>query len=324
MSREQTILRQFTEQIELLKVGDPIAVNNSVSVVPLLWPSTEPSPVELYEESLERGDVELTEKGEGTVPEIRVHNRGERPILIPEGTILVGARQNRVANVTIIVCAKTSFDLPVSCVEAGRWGWRSRRFRLGWFAPPSLRREKTKHVYWSSSRGERGHADQLQVWAYVRNFLDEREVDSFTEDLAEAYAKYEQQKPIDPDELLRKLPEQTAGLAVAVGDHIVGLDLFDEAKKLRQTFRRLIAGYLAELLWYSPLQSAKLPPVTTEVARQFLNRVTKAARVREKPIGMSEELDIASDELVGMAVMYEGRICHMAVFSDKEIPGLSG
>ena len=323
MSREQTILRQFAEQIELLNVGDPIAASNNVFLVPLLWPSAEPSPVELYEESLERGEVELTEKGEGTVPEIRVHNRSERPILIPEGTILLGARQDRVANVTIIVSAKTSFDLPVSCVEAGRWSWRSRRFGLGWFAPPTLRRKKTRHVYRSLSRGERGRSDQMEVWEDVRKFLDEREVESPSEDLAEAYREFERQKPVDPDELLKKLPEQTAGLAVAVGDHIVGLDLFDEPKKLRQTFRRLIAGYLAELLWYSPLQSAKLPPVTTEVARQFLNSVTKAARVREKPIGMSEELDITSDELAGMAVMYNGRICHMAVFLDKEIPGLS-
>ena len=58
---------------------------------------------------------------DGEVPNLSVTNSSDRPILIPEGEILVGAKQNRVVNVTVLVAARSTFKVPVSCVEQGRW-----------------------------------------------------------------------------------------------------------------------------------------------------------------------------------------------------------
>ena len=57
----------------------------------------------------------------GSVPNLAVKNKCDRPLLIPEGEILIGAKQNRVINITVLVAAGVKFVLPVSCVEAGRW-----------------------------------------------------------------------------------------------------------------------------------------------------------------------------------------------------------
>ena len=60
----------------------------------------------LLETALEEGLVEIREIGPGaSVPELRLVNRAERPVLIVEGEELVGARQNRVVNVTILMAA---------------------------------------------------------------------------------------------------------------------------------------------------------------------------------------------------------------------------
>jgi hypothetical protein len=60
----------------------------------------------LLETALEKGLVEIRELGpEGSVPELRLLNRAGRPVLIVEGEELVGAKQNRVVNVTILVAA---------------------------------------------------------------------------------------------------------------------------------------------------------------------------------------------------------------------------
>ncbi len=66
---------------------------------------------------------------EGVVPEIVLAHSAEQPVLIFDGEELVGARQNRIVNLTILVPAKTALRIPLSCVEAGRWSFRSRTCR---------------------------------------------------------------------------------------------------------------------------------------------------------------------------------------------------
>src|SRR5262245_10102548 len=58
---------------------------------------------------------------EGPVPEIFFENKGDDPILLVDGEELVGAKQNRVLNLTILVRPHTRITIPVSCVERGRW-----------------------------------------------------------------------------------------------------------------------------------------------------------------------------------------------------------
>jgi len=58
----------------------------------------------LLESALAEGLVEIRELGpEGSVPELRLVNRAKRPVLVVEGEELVGAKQNRAVNVTILV-----------------------------------------------------------------------------------------------------------------------------------------------------------------------------------------------------------------------------
>jgi hypothetical protein len=44
------------------------------------------------------------------------------------GEELVGSKQNRIVNTTMLIQAKSTPVIPVSCVEQGRWNYRSPRF----------------------------------------------------------------------------------------------------------------------------------------------------------------------------------------------------
>ena len=112
----------------------------------------------LLEDALQQGTLRIEELDEGgSVPDLRVVNEGALPVLILEGDELIGAKQNRVVNSTVLVAAESQLVLPVSCVERGRWSYRSRAFSSGEGSPHLLlRRLKSRSVHDSLKRG-RGH-----------------------------------------------------------------------------------------------------------------------------------------------------------------------
>jgi hypothetical protein len=67
--------------------------------------------------------------GEGRVPELAFENTSTEKILLVDGDELVGAKQNRILNLTILVGVGQKILIPVSCVEQGRWSYRTRDFR---------------------------------------------------------------------------------------------------------------------------------------------------------------------------------------------------
>jgi hypothetical protein len=101
-----------------------------MSVVPLLSRDVKKSIGYItFEAALASGDLKVTEVSDaGHVPELKVINHGKTPVLLLDGEELVGAKQNRVVNLTILVPAMATVVIPVSCVEAGRWNRRSHRF----------------------------------------------------------------------------------------------------------------------------------------------------------------------------------------------------
>src|SRR5207249_1949999 len=64
----------------------------------------------------------------GSVPRLKVVNRAELPVLLVDGEELIGARQNRVLNTSMLLKEKSETEIPVSCTEQGRWGYASWHF----------------------------------------------------------------------------------------------------------------------------------------------------------------------------------------------------
>ncbi len=81
-------------------------------------------------EAMNRELLEITEIDDsGSVPELKVTNHAEIPVLILDGEELMGAKQNRVVNTTILLQENHETIIPVSCVEQGRWSYTSKNFQ---------------------------------------------------------------------------------------------------------------------------------------------------------------------------------------------------
>jgi len=111
----------ITALLNDLDLGQPASAAN-LTVIPLLAQrEAEPSYLTL-DEALAKGLAVVTEVSEsGSVPQLLVKNLGRQQVLILDGEELIGAKQNRIVNLTILVPAQTTIEIPVSCVEAGRW-----------------------------------------------------------------------------------------------------------------------------------------------------------------------------------------------------------
>src|SRR5262249_5310493 len=102
----------------------------------------------------------------GSVPELAVHNPLEQNVLLYDGEELIGAKQNRILNVTVLVAGESRTLIPVSCVEEGRWSARSSVFSSARHsAYPEVRRRKAERL--SAQPFERGAAQSV-VWDEVR------------------------------------------------------------------------------------------------------------------------------------------------------------
>src|SRR5688572_2108910 len=111
-----------------VRVGTP-EVHRNLALLPLVA-RVDPHPgYLLLDESLDRNVARVTEVSEGgSVPALAFENSYAEEILLVAGDELVGAKQNRIVDLSILLGAGKKLVIPVSCVEQGRWSYRSRDF----------------------------------------------------------------------------------------------------------------------------------------------------------------------------------------------------
>jgi hypothetical protein len=230
-----------------LRVGDPIR-HESLSVFPLFAPSCREVEYRMSDEALADQSVVVEEVSEsGSVPDLLVENKGDRRVLFLEGEELVGAKQNRVLNTSVLVAAHCKLKIPVSCVEQGRWQYKSRYFGSSGSHSPSKLRRALKASVSHSVKEKLGYAsDQGAVWREVAAFQASHGVASHTSAMSDTFDSYRDRLAEYREQL--KYVDGATGMAVAVGTRIVAVDLFDKASTCRKVWDRLLTGVVFDAL----------------------------------------------------------------------------
>ena len=115
-------------RVSEVRLGDPQSHLN-LTLFPLLADGPMLPDYLLFDEALALGCVRITEVSEsGSVPELKFANECEQPVLLLDREELVGAKQNRILNMTVLAPRNNTIVIPVSCVEAGRWHADSAEF----------------------------------------------------------------------------------------------------------------------------------------------------------------------------------------------------
>jgi len=293
-----------------LEFGPQVSVEN-LSMIPLVRaPNGLPRYLTL-DEAISDGVAEVTEISEaGSVPELQFLNKGDRPILLLDGEELIGAKQNRVLNLSILAPAAKAIHIPVSCVEAGRWSRRTEKFGSTPRAQYAAgRARKMAQVSESLRTSEMRSSDQSEVWSDIDAKMGRLGADSPTASMSDMYDSYSDRLDSYVEGVTSV--EGQVGAVFAINGKVVGLELFDHADTLRKLLPKIVRSYALDAIDVAVPQ-AVAPAL--EDAQSLLDECAVASADRFDAIGEGEDLRLQGTYLTGAGLVADGRIVHLCCF----------
>jgi hypothetical protein len=199
------------------------------------------------DEALTNGQSTVTEvTAGGMVAQVRVAHHGPLPLLLVDGEQILGAKQNRMINASFLIGAGQVVNVPVSCVERGRWRGESVSFASSeTTVAVTARAAKLRRLQMSLSRGRGHNADQEAVWRDVDDYLRRTRIPSASAAFDDGYRGHRHQS--EPAlSLFAPAPGQL-GVAFVPGDSLAGLDLFGSPTLYARGWTKVARGALAEV-----------------------------------------------------------------------------
>jgi hypothetical protein len=242
------------------------------------------------------------------VPELAVANPLGEQVLLYDGEELVGAKQNRILNVTVLVGAHATLPIPVSCVEQGRWYRESTLFgSAGHVSHAHLRRRKAETL--AARPLARGVA-QTEVWDEVSDKAVRMHVDSPTGANRDTFEQHRDRLRALED----AYPSQPGqcGAVLALGDAIC-LDLVSRPDAFASLWPKLRAGYLLDGLEHLDREAT-----TEERVRAFFAATFEANASRGPSAGLGEDLRIRGQRLVGSGLELCGELIQLSAFTSDD------
>ena len=303
----------LTKTLKGTRLG-PSQAHLNITAFPLLSEAREAPFYLTLGQALKAKTAHIEEISEqGSVPEILFENSDDAPVLLLDGQELIGAKQHRILNLTILVPARSTLAIPVSCVERGRWHWSRRDFAESEdIAFAKLRMQKARSVSANLRQAGSRRADQAEVWSSVSQKSFDLGTSSHTDAMRDSY---EQRRDV-LNGYVQAFPaiDEQVGVVFALNGEVTGVDLFDHPATFKVVLPRLVRSQALDAL----SKKSGVTPVTSDsTAVTFLNRIAKAKTKHYRAIGEGEDIRIESEDLVGGALEVSGQILHLCAFCER-------
>ena len=310
-------MKLIKDTITGTKLGNPITFRN-MSIFPVFGLGITPDYLTL-DEALAKKCAKITEVSEGgSVPELKFVNESDMPVFLMEGEELIGAKQNRTLNLSILIPAMQSVGIPVSCVERGRWSHRSQEFAT---APRAQYAEgrAMKMAQVSASMEATGvrHSDQGAVWQNIDEKFARFKTSSRTSAMADIFEQHSKRL----EEYVKSFTptEEQVGAVFTIEGKVCGFELFDSPDTLKKLWPKLMRSYGLDALDRADAALQKegkpSPPAVQNDVESFLKEVSGGKTKKYPAIGEGEDIRLASPALTGAALAARGRVVHISAFA---------
>jgi hypothetical protein len=261
--------------------------------------------------AMKAGFIEVTESSEqGSVNQLSVINKSRFFVFMMDGDIVSGAKQNRVLNTSVFLAPHSTTKLPVSCVEQGRWTYKSTKFApTDYVAPTKLRKEKSEKVTENLKAHKSFMADQSEVWKHVSDYDDCFFVDSPSRNLSDVFKKQQSTS----EEYLQSLSveKEATGVAIFINKELRGMDVFNRTDIFGEYFPKIIKGATLDLFNSEAPQKISMEEASAKTL-DLLNRLRTTKPELHAGVAAGQEKRFNSKELSGFELDYNDDLIHLS------------
>lgn len=306
-----------------ISVGPEQSYKN-MAVFPLL--ANQGAQVEFItlDEALAQGALVITEIDEsGHVPELKVVNNSSYKILLLDGEELVGAKQNRVLNVTILLAPNSETLIPVSCIEQGRWSYKSREFSsANRTMSADLRKKKTQSVHNRVRHSGSFASDQGEIWEEINLKFERSQVPpSPTGALSDLF---EAKRETSEDYLKNfSLVDKQLGLAVFIDGKVAGVEFLGRHDKFQLLYHKLVTSYVMDALENNVEAPKEQTSRLFNALIGFLADAANSPMDRRKSVSLGWDIRLEAENVVGAGLEFENQILQLSLFK-KDIGQRTG
>ena len=270
--------------------------------------------------------VEELDEG-ASVNDILFRNQSDKFALLFEGEEFLGAKQNRILNVSIFVTPQTKQKIPVSCVEAGRWRHQHqdrerRRFRaanrMHYARGRAMENQAVSHNLASS---QMYRSDQSAIWSDIELKSQRMKASSPSSASDAMYVSTESRI----DEFLKSFkhtPNQV-GSVFLIDGAVSGLELFATESTHKRMIQKLIRSYALDAIDSSLSRRVDTTKTYRKFAKkqcidateEFSNRLRSSWTKRFDGVCVGENYRFKDEALTGSALVHQDQLLHLCAFA---------
>jgi hypothetical protein len=265
--------------------------------------------------ALKNNLIEVKEISEGgSVNELLVLNHSGKLVLLMDGDILDGAKQNRVLNTSVLLAPQSKTKIPVSCVESGRWDYKSSNFQpTDYVAPANLRANKSMKVSINLESLQGHQSDQREVWDNVAAYSTSLGVSSGTSNLSDVFdgSQNSYQKFLDS---FTHHPEAN-GVIFFVNKKILALDAFNRTDIMQEYFPKLLKGVAMDVFGMKTELSEMTEAEASFKALDFMDTLEAIERKNHPGVALGIESRFNTEAVSGFELNYNSQLVHLTALS---------
>ncbi|MEN4070425.1 MAG: DUF6569 family protein [Methanobacterium sp.] len=292
-----------------------------MSIIPLFKKENHALNYLTLQEALDKDLLIITEKDHGgSVPELKVVNKAEIPVLLLDGEEIIGAKQNRIINTTILLKEQSETIIPVSCTESGRWSYTSAEFAdSDTVASSKIRKKKSASVRESLKTFGEFRSEQGAIWEGIEEmhcYAATTETESPTRAMKNIY----ESKDKNLEEYLEafKPLDGQKGIFVFINGDITGFDIFSLESTYKKFHKKLIKSYSIDAILQENYKDV-IAKNRVERARNFIKNITECEESVHKSVGYGWDCRYKSKSLIGSSLLYQDQIIHATFFENENI-----
>ena len=242
-----------------------------------------------------------------------MENLSNKPLLILNGEIFDGAKQDRVANETALVPANSSLEIKVSCVEQGRWAYKTKSFSRGknMF---NYHSKGVKDLHNNSAKHNQPSGSvQDNVWRSIRDKQTRMGVSSNTGSVNDTYMRFDETLSHLRGEIIEEFNQ--VGLLVMIPGKYIGLDLFINNEIFGKYKDRLYKSHLIELLDNNQ-RNLRYPE--NKINSFMLQLMYGKEVINPKKLGEEYSIYERDSQTTSSALVFNNELIHLTAIQNME------